>query len=137
MSADTPDEFFIPIVQERASVSKHDVVTGRVSVSTHVETRQEVVREALRREDVVVDRVFIGRDVDVVPAIRQEGDTIVYPIVEERLVVVKQLFLKEELRVSYKITLEEVTETVDLRSVHADVDRTPVDVAHTPNPQPE
>ena len=108
-----------------------------VSVSTRVETRQELVREALRREDVVVDRVAIGRDVDVVPAIRQEGDTVVYPIVEERLVVSKQLFLKEELHVSYRITTEEVVQSVDLRSVHADVERTPVDVARTPNPQPE
>lgn len=137
MPADTPDELFVAIVQEHASVSKHDVVTGRVVVSTRVETRQEVVREALRLEEVVVDRVVIGRDVDVVPAIRQEGDTVIYPIVEERLVIAKQLFLKEELRVSYKSTLKEVTEMVDLRSVHADVERTPVDVARTPKSQPE
>ena len=138
MTADTlPDELFVPLVEERAVVSKHEVVTAEVRVSTRVETHQALIREALRREDVVVERVPVGRDVDVAPAIRREGDVFVYPIVEERLVVEKRLFLKEELRVSYKVSIEEVTETVDLRSVHADVERTPVDVAPNSIPQAE
>ena len=57
----------------------------------------------------------------------------VYPIVEERLVVEKRLYLKEELRISYNVTTEEVTEVVNLRKVHADVERTPVDVTPTPS----
>ena len=123
------DELFVQLTEERAVVSKHEVVTGKVRVSTHVETHQALVQEALRHEDVVVERVAIGRDVDVAPVIRREGDTFVYPIVEERLVIEKRLFLKEELRISYKVTNEEVSEVVTLRSVHADVERTPVDVA--------
>lgn len=132
-----PDELFVPLTEERAVISKHEVVTGKVRVSTHVETHQALIQEALRREDVVVERVSVGRDVDVAPTIRREGDTFVYPIVEERLVVEKRLFLKEEVRISYKITAEEVTQTVNLRSVHADVERTPVNVALNSFPQAE
>ena len=126
------DEVVVPLVEERVVVAKHNVVTGAVNISTHLETHQACVRETLRREDVIVDRVPIGRDVDVMPAVRQEGQVVIYPVVEERLHIEKRLFLKEELHVSYNITSEEVTQTVDLRSVRADVERTPVDVA--PNP---
>lgn len=132
-----PDELFVPLTEEQAVVSTHEVVTGKVRVSTQVETHQALIQEALRREDVIVERVPVGRDVDVAPTIRREGDTFIYPIVEERLVVEKRLFLKEEVRISYKITTEEVTETVNLRSVHADVERTPVDVAPNLFPQAE
>ena len=127
------DGLFVPITEERAVISTREVGTAKVRIATRVETHQELIQEALRREDVVVERVAIGRDVDVAPAIRREGDVFVYPIVEERLVVEKRLFLKEELRISYNITTEEVTEVVDLRKVHADVERTPVDVAPTPS----
>ena len=127
------DELFVPITEERAVLSTREVVTAKVRIATRVETHQELIQEALRREDVVVERVAIGRDVDVAPAIRREGDVFVYPIVEERLVVEKRLFLKEELRISYNITTEEVTEVVNLRKVHADVERTPVDVTPTPS----
>lgn len=130
-----PDELFVPLVHERAVVSKREVVTGQVHVSTRVETHRSLIQEALRHEDVVVERIPIGRNVDVAPAIRREGDCFVYPIVEERLVVEKRLFLKEELRISYKISTEEVSRSIDLRSVHADVERTPVDVAPAPVPQ--
>ena len=127
------DKLFVPISEERAVLSTREVVTAKVRVTTRVETHQELIQEALRREDVAVERVAVGRDVDVAPAIRQEGDVFVYPIVEERLVVEKRLFLKEELRITYRVTTEEVAEVVDLRKVHADVERTPVDVAPTPS----
>ena len=129
------DDLFVPITEERVVVSAREVVTGKVRMSTRVETHQELIQEALRREDVIVERVAIGRAVDVAPAIRREGDVFVYPIVEERLVVEKRLFLKEELRISYHVTTEEITEVVDLRKVHADVERTPVDIAPIPSSQ--
>ena len=133
MAADPlTDDLVVPLVEEQAVVTKKDVTTGKVSVSTHVETHLALIKETLRREDVVVERVPIGREVEVAPTIRQEGQVVIYPVVEERLHVEKRLFLKEELHVSYKISSEEVTETVSLRSVRADVERTPVDVAPFP-----
>ncbi len=43
----------------------------------------------------------VGRVVDEAPAARAEGDTTIIPVVEERLVVVKQLFLVEEIHVRH------------------------------------
>ena len=129
------DGIVVPLVEERVVVGKGNIAKATVKVSTHVETHQVVVQESLRRKDVVVERVPIGREVDVAPAIRQEGHVTIYPVVEERLHIEKRFFLREELRVSYNITSEEVAQTVDLRSVRADVERTPADVAQPPNPE--
>lgn len=119
------DALALPLVSEIAVVSKETVETGRVRVSTHVEQRQQLVREALSHQDVVVDRVQIGEVVQVAPEIRMDGDVLVYPVVEEVLFVEKRLVLKEELRISRRTTIEHVERDVVLRSVRADVERTP------------
>lgn len=123
------DDSSLALVEERLIVGKVENRTGAVKVSTQVETREEVVREALRSENVRIERVEIGREVSEIPKIRQEGEVVIYPVVEEILVVEKRLILKEELRISYEITTQEVDRSVTLRTVHADVERTPAEPA--------
>ncbi len=114
----------LTLVEERVTISKQEVETGRVQVSTRVEERQEQVREALRHEDVMVERVPIGRVVEAAPAPRQEGDRLVISIVEEILVVEKRLVLKEEVHIIHTSRIEHFEQDVTLRAMHADVQRT-------------
>ena len=118
------DDLVVPLVEEQAFVTKTVHETGRVQVSTHVEEKAALIREALRHEDVVIERVAIGKTVEIAPAIRREGDTFVYPIVEEVLFVEKRLVLKEELRIRYLVHTENVEREINLRSMHADIVRT-------------
>ena len=124
MTGAAPDDLTLPLVAEQAIVTKETIETGRVQVITRVEERHQLVQEALRRDDVVVERVEVGHVVQVPPEIRMDGDVLVYPIVEEVLVVEKRLVLKEELRISRISTLKTFEQEVTLRSVHADVQRT-------------
>ena len=114
----------LPLVAERAVVQKETVETGRVTIHTHVEERFEIIREALRHEHVTVDRVPIGLEVESAPAIRQEGETLIYPIMEEEIVVTKRLILKEELRITRVVSTELVDRDIALRSVRAEIHRT-------------
>ena len=127
------DDLTLALIAERATVSKETVETGRVRISTHVEEHQELITEALRRDDVVVERVPINRIVETAPVIRREGDTVIYPIVEETLVVEKRLLLKEEIHIICTSRVETIEQEVTLRAMHADVQRTPTP---TPNPAP-
>ena len=129
---DSTSVLTVPLLAETALVGKETVTTGTVRVSTRVEERQELVRAALQHTDVVVERVEVGRVVQVAPEVRMDGDVLVYPIVEEVLVVEKRLVLKEELRISRRSYVENVEREITLRSEHADVERTPV--AQSPNP---
>ena len=113
----------VHLAEEELVVRKRIVSTGSVRLSTHVEQHLEQVRETLLRTDVIMERVAVDRVVDHVPEIRTEGDTLVYPIVEE--VLVKQLVLREEVRITRRESSTPFAEDVILRRVRADVDHVP------------
>ena len=121
------DEETIPLVEEKLSVAKRVVPTARVRISTVVDERQEWVREDLRREEATVERVPVGREVTEVPEVRQEGDILIVPVVEEVLVVEKRLVLKEELHVRKTHSVERFEEPVVLRATRAVVERESLD----------
>ena len=103
--------------------------SSSVRLATRVEQHLERVRETLLRTDVLMERVAVDRVVDHVPEIRTEGDTLVYPIVEE--VLVKQLVLREEVRITRRQSSTPFDQDVALRRVRADVDHVPA----SPRPQ--
>ena len=119
----------VRLAKEEIDVRKRTVSTGSVRLSTHVEQHLEQVRETLLRTDVIMERVAVDRVVDHVPEIRTEGDTLVYPIVEE--VLIKQLVLREEVRITRRQSSAPFAEDVVLRRVRADVDHVPA----SPRPQ--
>ena len=94
----------IPVVEESLTVSRRTVETGRgVRVSKTVSEREEMVDEPLALDEVVVERTEVNRwlaDGAEVPAVRQEGDVTVVPVLEEVLVTQKRLLLKEEIRIT-------------------------------------
>jgi stress response protein YsnF len=85
--------------------------------------RQEVVPvdHTLRREDWAIERVPANRIVDVAPAPRWEGRTLILPIVEE--VLVKQLRLIEEVRITRRCTVDRKTRAVPLHREVITVER--------------
>lgn len=112
---------------EEVQVSKEQVEIARVDVSTRTKTREVQVSEELAREGVEVTTVPVGRRIDAVPAIRQEGDVTIVPVVEEVVVVERRLMLKEELHVRRVRSTHRHEETVTLRYQEADVVRRPAD----------
>lgn len=125
----TEDAVVVPIVREEMKVRKRTVETGRVVVRKVVRERHEEVDEPLMREEVEVRRVPVGRVVAEVPEVREEGDELVVPVLEEVLVVQKQIFLKEELRITRRRTEYRARKQVTLRSEQAEVIRRPAEEA--------
>ena len=113
----------IPLLEETLTVSKLRRQTGSVRISTHVEVVEETVVVELDRYRVDVTRVPIGRVVAEAPLARAEGDTTIVPVIEERFVVVKQLFLKEELHIRHVVVREVKRESITLRRQRATVER--------------
>ena|SRR5689334_4649106 len=109
------EEKVVPVVEETAVVYKERVVTDRVRLEKQVHEDQEVLDIPVQTEALEVERVPVGRFVEAAPAIRQEGETTVYPVVEEVLVVEKRLRLVEEVRVTRRQATRHVREEVVLR----------------------
>jgi stress response protein YsnF len=117
------NEARVPIVEESAVVGKRTVETGRVRVRTETDEREELLRDLLTREDLRVERVPIGRQVEEIPPLREEGDVTIIPIVDEIAVVEKRLVLREELHIVRVRTVEPVEQRITLRSTRAIVER--------------
>ena len=113
----------LQVVEERLSVRKRRRSTGGVQVSTRTDIVDAVAEVELDRYSVEVTRVPVGRAVDAAPVARSEGATTIIPVVEERLVMVKQLFLVEELHIRHVLKRETVREPVTLRRQRAVVER--------------
>ena len=115
--ADQPqDDVMIPLAEERLVVSKKEVETGRIHVSTRTQEQVVHVDDTVRTTSVDVQRIAIGQYVEVEPQAREEDGVLIVPVVEE--VYVKRLLLKEELRITRTSTLAHVE-----RVMHADVER--------------
>ncbi len=124
--AQGPVQMSFPVMEEELHVAKRVVDTGRgVRIHKTIAEREQVVEQDLRRDELQVEHVAIGRLLDDgdVPQTRYEGDTLVVPVLEEVLVVQKQLLLKEEVRVTRRRRQETVTQTVLLRTEQIEVER--------------
>jgi stress response protein YsnF len=119
-----PDELHIPIIEEEARITKRVTDIERVTVRVATDEEQVSVRDELRHEQVVVTRIPIGREVAEAPLPRTEGDLTVIPVLEERLVVEKRLFLVEELHLRRTVAIDPVEEAVTVRRTRVEVERT-------------
>ncbi len=120
----------IPIVEERARILTREVETGRVQVRLATEEVEELVQATLAGRRATIERVPMDVELTEPPAVRQEGDVIVVPVVEEVLVVERRLRLREEIRLRLAPTQEEVALPVRRRVQRAEVHRLP------PEPEP-
>jgi len=84
---------------------------------------------------VQVRWIDIGREVESVPEVRTEGDTLIIPLFEEVLVVEKRLVLRQEIHLTRRMVSEPFEQEVVLRRTEAEVEREPG--SGTANPDPE
>ena len=112
-----------PLHAEELSVSRQQIAGDTVQVSIVTREGDGVVDEMLNHERVEIDRVPIGRPVDAIPPVRQEGETTILPVVEEIIVVQRRLILKEEVRIKRLHVSERHQEAVVLRKQEAVITR--------------
>lgn len=122
-----PEQILVPLHAEEISVGKRRVVTGRVKVATVTRQHEQLVDELLASEHVEIERTAIGKQVDTPPVVREDGDTLVIPIIEEVVVVERRLLLKEEVRIRRVRETQRHQERVILRKQEAVITRLPAD----------
>jgi len=117
------DQVVVPLHAEEVSVAKRRAVTGQVKIGTVTRETEQLVEELLEHEHVEIERIAIGREVDKAPAVREEGDTLIIPILEEIVVVERRLVLKEEVRVRRTREKKPYQERVVIRKQEAVITR--------------
>jgi len=119
------EDLRIPVVREELVVGKEVLDHGGVRIQKRVDEREHLVEQPLLREGVTVERIPIGQPVTIAPAVREEGDRLIIPVLEEVLVVEKRLILKEEIHIIRHRTEEVLRERVLLREEHVDLTELP------------
>ncbi len=127
---DQREETTIPLVSEEVHPGTRQVVTGGVRVIKHVVPHEEILQQELRHDQVEVRRVQLNRQVGGPQTPRQEGDTLIVPLMEEVLQVRRVWVLKEEVHIR-RVTQSEVRqERVVVSCEEAEVER--LDAAGNP-----
>lgn len=120
----------IPVIEENATIEVVEVPRARVVINKTVEEHEELVNVPLREEEISVERKSIETYVQVAPPTRQEGNTTIYSVVKEVLVVEKRLMLVEEIHVTKRDSIEIHDERVKLRQERISITRQPLDDEH-------
>lgn len=119
---DKPD-VVLKLAEEQVTLSKEQVVDGRVTVTRSTTEHDEVINTLLRHDKVEVEHVPKAQRIEVMPEIREEDGVLIVPVVEEEIEIVRKLVLREELhirRVEQQVPFEEV---VTLRKQHVKVEK--------------
>lgn len=120
---ETVEEVVIPLVAEVLTVGKRTVDTGRVRVHTVVDEEAVVLQGTNVRSTVGVERVPVGRVVEIAPETREEGDVLIIPVVEEQVFTQTRLVLVEEVRITRTRTEVPVELPATRRVMRAVVER--------------
>lgn len=118
-----PDDPTVLLHTEELAVSRRQVSGDTVRVSIATREHEQLVSEELTHERVEVERIPIGRLIDAVPPVREEGDTTIISVVEEIVAVERRLILKEEVRIRRVRVNETHRETVTVREQDAVITR--------------
>ena len=116
----------MPLHVEEATVSKR-VRRTLVRAARTTTVREESAEADLETVQVVLERVPVGRVVDEVPPIRTADGVTIMPVVEEELVLVRRLVLKEEVHLRTVRSMSRHAGTVSLRKQGVSITRTPLE----------
>ena len=119
--ADEP--LVIPVIQEQVTFDKQVVETGQVRILKRIVEHEELVDVPLFREQVDVRRVPVNQFVEGAPQVRQEGDTMIIPVVQEQIFYQKRLLLVEELHVKKQLIEEHKPQPVTLLKEEIEITR--------------
>jgi uncharacterized protein (TIGR02271 family) len=117
---------------ERLTIAVHDetleprlreVETGRVRVHKRVEEVPDELLVDAGRDEVTIERVPIGQTIESAPEPRQEGDTLVIPVVEEVIVTETRLVLREEVRITRRRVTEQIPVQATLRKERVEIEQ--------------
>jgi stress response protein YsnF len=115
------EPFVIPVLSEQAQVEVVREHTGTVRVRKVVHEVREPLSAPGWREVVETTRVPLNQVVQATEAPREEGEWLVIPVYEERLV--RQLVLVEEIHVRRRREAFESTATTSLRREEVVIER--------------
>lgn len=135
-SSDFQPSLHLPVVEEVLHLDKRMTETGR-GIRLHKSVSEEAwrIEENLKQQVLDMTHVPINAWVaaDALPVQRQEGPTLIIPVLEEVLVIEKRIRLKEEIRITVNTEAHQTSESIVLRKEHVSAERFDESAANPPS----
>jgi uncharacterized protein (TIGR02271 family) len=99
----------LPVMEEQVRIQKERQEKGKVTVSKQVHSDDVIVSVPVSKDETDIRHVPVNQYVEQAPPpVRQEGDTLIFSVVKEEVVVQKKLILVEEIHITTRqVTSEE------------------------------
>ena len=85
------EQITVPVIEEELVTGMRAVKTGSLRARKRVEHIRKEIDMPTVQDVVSVSRVSVNRVVTTMPNMREEGDTLIVPVVDEEIVVHKRL----------------------------------------------
>ena len=128
------DSIALPVIEEQLELHTEAQEVGAVRVRVASSTRVETIDTPLIRHGVIIERIERNEPVSEVRAPWHEGDVLVVPLYQERLV--KQLVLTEEVRMKPSTDVQRERTSVELTSQTPIIERREAEGSWTEVPYP-
>ncbi len=115
----------IPLAEEQAEVSTTRVVDRRIRIQRSTTSAEQLLEAELWREEVEITRVEKNEPVEegYFPQVRQEGEVLIVPVIEEQVEIIRRHILKEEVHIHKLKKREHFQQQVTLRSQEIEINK--------------
>jgi len=111
----------LPLVAEEAIAHVREVDRGKLVIDKRVEVVPHRANVDVGTDRVEIERIPVNEELDTPPETRQEGDTLIVPVVEEILVIAKRYRVVEEIHIRKFRDVETRTFEEDLKREVVDI----------------
>ena len=114
----------VPMIEEQLEAHPEWRESGSVRVNVRTEEVPQSVTQDVQREEVLVERVAVGRALadGEMPAPRREGEVEIIPVIIEEAVVTIRRVLAEEVRITKRVVTVPQTVETTVRRQQVEVD---------------
>ncbi|AUY23981.1 MAG: DUF2382 domain-containing protein [Mixta calida] len=115
----------IPLAEEQAEVTTTRVVDRRIRIHRSTTTAEKLLETELWHEEVEIKHIEKNETLEegYFPQVRQEGDVLVVPVIEEQVEIIRRHILKEEVHIHKLKKNEQFQQKVTLRSQEIEISK--------------
>lgn len=111
----TADDQSFLLHREQLEIVKEKVITGHTHIQIRTVTESCPIDVSLTQKTVHVETIPINEFVEDIPKIHKQGNVTTIPVFEEKMVMVKKIFLKEMIKITENIQQQDYQDQVELK----------------------
>ncbi len=113
------------LAEEQVNISKERSVDARYRIHRTTHVNEELLEAELSHDEVDIRHVAINQVLgeNASPQVRQDGDVLIIPVIEEQVEIVRRNVLKEEIHIHKRSKTENFRQSITLRNQEVTIEK--------------